>query len=112
MLKTRLTLAPGDNGTKKLVERYGDRLVCVRYRYDAERMRRIKTIELIEEESPWMPAAAVYLVRIGYEEAGLREKIKAAGGRWNGEKRLWLVAGAAVRKIGLQDRVVGWLDEL
>jgi hypothetical protein len=26
---------PGQRGTRKLVTRYGDRLVCVRYRYDA-----------------------------------------------------------------------------
>jgi len=51
MLKTRLTLAPGANGTKNLVKRYGTRLVCVRYRYDSERRVRIKTVELIEEES-------------------------------------------------------------
>ena len=54
MLKTRLTLEPGANGTKRLVERYGERLVCVRYRYDAERRRRIKTVELIEEEADWI----------------------------------------------------------
>jgi hypothetical protein len=65
---------------------------------------------LIEEESSWMPAA-VSLVRISYQEVGLRETIKAAGGRWNGEKRLWLLTGAAVRRMDLQDRVVGWLDE-
>jgi hypothetical protein len=54
-MKTRLTLAPGANGTKKLVERYGERLVCVRYGYDAERRKRIKTMELIEEEAEWAP---------------------------------------------------------
>lgn len=48
---------PGSNGTKKLVERYGERLVCVRYRYDEERRKRIKTVELVEEESAWVPAA-------------------------------------------------------
>jgi hypothetical protein len=31
----RLTRRPGQPGTKKFVERYGERLVCVRYRYDA-----------------------------------------------------------------------------
>jgi hypothetical protein len=31
------------NGTKKLVARYGERLVCVRYRYDAERRKRLET---------------------------------------------------------------------
>lgn len=60
-MRTRLTLAPGANGTKKLMERYGTRLVCVRYRYDDERRRRIKTVELIEEESPWTAASAIYL---------------------------------------------------
>ena len=33
-MKARVTLKPGQKGTKKLVERYGDALVCVRYRYD------------------------------------------------------------------------------
>src|SRR5687768_6824649 len=28
-METRLTLAPGQNGTKKLLATYGDRLVCV-----------------------------------------------------------------------------------
>lgn len=110
MLKTRLTLAPGANGTKKLVERYGDRLVCVRYRYDRERRRRIKTVELIEDESPWMPPAQIYLVKIGYEEAALREKVKAAGGRWNGMKKVWLMTGFEVRRLELEDRVVAWLE--
>lgn len=36
-METRLRLNPGQNGTKKLVKEYGEKLVCVRYRYDAER---------------------------------------------------------------------------
>ncbi len=51
----RLTLQPGQAGTKKLVEEYGDRMVCARYRYDAEKCKRYKTVELIVEESPWAP---------------------------------------------------------
>lgn len=31
-METRLSLAPGQNGTRKLRARYGERLVCVRYR--------------------------------------------------------------------------------
>ncbi len=110
MLKTRLTLTPGANGTKKLLERYGDRLICVRYRYDSERRRRIKTVELIEEESPWIAPGAVYLVKIAFEEAALREKVKAAGARWNNERKLWMTTGGVVRRLGLQDRVVTWLE--
>jgi hypothetical protein len=50
MWRTRLTLTPGASGTKKLLARYGKRLVCVRYHYDAERPRRITTVELLDEE--------------------------------------------------------------
>jgi hypothetical protein len=34
-MRTRLHLKPGQKGTKQLLAQYGDRLVCVRYRYDA-----------------------------------------------------------------------------
>jgi hypothetical protein len=49
-MQTRLKLNPGQRGTKKLVANYGDRLVCVRYRYDEQTKRRYKTVELIEEK--------------------------------------------------------------
>lgn len=63
------------------MEQYGDRLVCVRYRYDEKRRMRLETVELIEEESPWTPAGvgAVYLVRIDYDETGLRERVNRSG---------------------------------
>jgi hypothetical protein len=54
-MQTRLSLRPGQKGTKKLVIEYGDRLVAVRYRYDVDRQRRYKTVELVVEESPWSP---------------------------------------------------------
>ena len=38
------TLAPGQNGTKRLSKKYGDQLACVRYRYDKARRKRQKTI--------------------------------------------------------------------
>ncbi len=87
-METRLSLAPGQNGTKKLLARYGDRLVCVRYRYDPERKLRHKTVELIVETAPWSPNARnsrrdpndLVAVRIAYSESALRERIKAAGG--------------------------------
>ena len=35
--RVRLHLKPGQKGTKQLLAQYGDRLICVRYRYDARR---------------------------------------------------------------------------
>ena len=49
---TKLKLKPGQKGTKKLAEEYGDALVCVRYRYDEAKQVRHKTIELIVESKP------------------------------------------------------------
>jgi hypothetical protein len=57
MLRTRLTLQPGRPGTKRLVAEYGADLVCVRYRYDDTRNRRLKTIELVVEDVPWLANA-------------------------------------------------------
>src|SRR5262249_12946847 len=56
MLRTRLTLRPGRPGTKDLVAEFGDRLLCVRYRYDDEHHLRYKTAEVIIEAAPWTPA--------------------------------------------------------
>jgi hypothetical protein len=52
-MKTRLILQPGSRGTRKLLARYGQRMVCVRYRYDERLKRRYKTVELIVDEVTW-----------------------------------------------------------
>ena len=51
-MKVHTHLKPGENGTPRLVERFGDSLLCVRYRYDAIRGVRIKTAEIIVDERP------------------------------------------------------------
>ena len=78
--RVRLCLRPGQRGTKKLAKEYGDRLLCVRYRYDEERFRRLKTVELVVEETPWWPEDR----RAGRGEgrrAGRAEGRRAAGRR-------------------------------
>jgi hypothetical protein len=110
VLKTRLTLKPGANGTKRLVERYGARLLCVRYRYDTDTRKRLKTVELIEEEMPWLSSAALYLLKIGYEETELRERLKLHGARWDRQRKVWITSAEVVRRLHLQERVCGWLE--
>ncbi|OGA42592.1 MAG: hypothetical protein A3G24_23225 [Betaproteobacteria bacterium RIFCSPLOWO2_12_FULL_62_13] len=113
-METRLSLAPGQNGTKKLLARYGDRLVRVRYRYDPKHGVRHKTVELIVETMPWNPKTRhprrephdMVAVRIGYSETVLRERIKDAGGIWRARQRLWEVDWKTARDLGLQSRVV------
>jgi hypothetical protein len=112
-MQTRLKLRPGDRGTKQLVAKYGDRLVCVRYRYDAENKRRYKTVELIVEEVGWqprprpLPAGTVMVVKVKWGEAELARRVRQAGGRWNPNKRAWELRYDRVVELGLEERVVG-----
>ena len=70
----------------------------------------MKTVELIEEESPWRAAGAEYLVKIPYAGLALRVAVKSAGGRWNAQKKAWIVSRATVRALQLEDRAIGWLE--
>ncbi len=114
-METRLTLRPGQAGTRKLVQRFGKRLLAVRYVYDAVAGQRYKTVELIVEDSPWAPrprrmgrtADDIVAVRIGYHETALRERARALGGVWRARHKLWELTWDAVRKLGIADRVEG-----
>lgn len=109
MLRTRLTLAPGQNGTKKLTRKYGERLICVRYRYDEEARQRFKTVELVVDDVPWeynrRPDPLVR-IRLSASEVALRSRVKEAGGRWLPYEKLWELPRSAARRLRLQSRIV------
>jgi len=120
-MQTRLTLRPDDPGTKKLLAEHGDRLLRVRYVYDADARKRYKTIELIVEERFWMPSvptsiqqnasphpqqAGTCAVQIGYDEKDLQRKAREAGGRWNPQRRWWEISKSDVQRLGLSGRVI------
>lgn len=86
-MKTQTHLKPGQKGTKRLVEMYGDSLLCVRYRFDEKRGVRLKTVELVVEEKIVRPGTRhrdddSVAVIVAYNEKALRDRLKAAGGRW------------------------------
>lgn len=111
MLRTRLTLKPGRPGTHDLVEKYGEQLVCVRYRYDDELGIRYKTVELIVDEKPWKPRTAQYRptdlvhVKIEPHESQLRSALKLLGGRYHASTDTWLIAHAALTALRLTHRI-------
>jgi hypothetical protein len=96
-VKTRLILKPGQKGSKRLTEKYGDSLICIRYRYDDVKRKRLKTVELIEETCDWIPPPPKFApndlvsLRIAASNMYLREQVKKAGGRWVPNKKLWYV---------------------
>lgn len=101
-------LRPGLPGTQRWMQRFGDTLLCVRYRLDDTRERRLTTVELVVDIAPARPArdAVEVAVRIGYEEKALRQRIKDVGARWDGTARLWRLPRHAAKSLGVLDRVV------
>ena len=109
-MKTRLILKPGQPGTKRLVEKYGDSLVCVRFRYDADSRQRLKTVELLVEKTDWDPPRrydpeTLVLLRIKVDNMVARLQAKAAGGRWNPEKQLWFAKYGKIVGTSLEKHI-------
>jgi len=111
-MKIRRILQPGQPGTKKLLERYGDNLICVRYRYDAKSKRMFKTIEIIVDNKPWeadtkkIRKDRIVNIRIAIDETESRREVKAAGGKWDPKLRVWQLPYEKVTELGLSDRIV------
>jgi hypothetical protein len=110
-VKTRLILKPGRPGTKGLAKKYGSALLCVRFRYDEKLRQRLKTVELIVERTDRTPPPPQYnadtLVPLHIEPADMptRFQAKAAGGRWNPEKRLWFVKYGKIAGTPLEKHI-------
>ena len=105
-------LAAGQPGTKKMMEHFGDKLLCVRYRYDPDKKIRYKTVEIIVEKGFWIPGLTQKRegkkvgIKVWYREGDIRAKVKAAGGIWNVEKNIWELEYKAVKKLGLTERII------
>ena len=112
MMRTLLHLTLGQKGTKPLLAQYGERLVCVRYRDDAQRKKRFKTVERMVVERDWDPPAprvadaAMVGVRVGVAEVELRQQVKQAGGKWNGSRKVWEMRYGHVVALRLEGRIV------
>ena len=99
MKRIRLTLKPGQPGTKG----------CERTH------QRVKTVELIVERTNWAGESRrvdgesmVRCVSAG-KESELRRKVKTAGGKWDPVKRVWLFCRERWRVWGWR---VGSLKEM
>lgn len=111
-MRARTKRLPGQPGTKALMKIYGERLVCVRYRYDREQRKRYKTAEIIVEEAPWQPPAlppaadTIVYLRVAVGEVAIRLQVKSAGGQWHPKPKLWAIRYAEAKRLKLLDRMV------
>jgi hypothetical protein len=74
-------------GARKLARLYGDALVCVRYRHDAEKRYRYTTVELVDRP-PHESLDAIVVVRIPFGDTERRIQAQALGARWDAKTRV------------------------
>jgi len=111
-MRTLLTRRAGQRGTKKLTEKWGADLVCVRYRYDDARMERLTTVEIVVERVAWRErkrdgdGSAPVRMRIDKHEDLLRRAVLFAGGKWDERTDTWTLPRAAAIALGLSARLL------
>ncbi|MDD3529478.1 MAG: hypothetical protein PHS77_06335 [Gallionellaceae bacterium] len=106
-------LAPGQPGTKRYQRQFGDALVCVRYLIHPETARRYTTVEIVVDEKrlPAFPAPndtaeeTLVALAIAYGETDLRQRVKQAGGKWDQDRKVWLLPYGIACKLGLHGRI-------
>ncbi|WP_246125818.1 hypothetical protein [Geobacter argillaceus] len=107
-----MKLKPGQKGTKAMVEKYGEDLVCIRYRYDAASRTRIKTVELVVERKQLPDKAqsvtddALVPVQIAYGEKDLGKMARSAGGRWDPDVKLWYIPYSKIKGTELEKHII------
>jgi hypothetical protein len=108
---TTKTLIAGKPGTDKWVKKYGESLLCVRYKYDLKNGRKLKTVELLVENEPWdrdkerVPANKIVGIKVAYGEVNVARVVRQAGGVWNKKKQLWQLRYLDAVNLGLNDRI-------
>lgn len=111
-MNTVKKLIRGKPGTKKWIKKFGDDLICVRYRYDSEQNERMITVELKVDTGKWeknkkrIPENKTLNIKVNYEELDLRNKIKSFGGIWNKQKKVWELPYKYVKSLNLKDRII------
>jgi len=110
---TKKTVRAGQPGTQKWLRKCGNALVCVRYKYDAEKRRKIKTIDLVVSDEPraqdskMIPKNKIVSVEIRYGEKDLGRVARAAGAVWNRKEKIWRMIYRDAVNLGLEDRIIG-----
>lgn len=105
------TLRPPQPGTLRLLERFGDGLLCVRYREDPSGLRRFLTVEIIVGVRQTTRARrnsvgrAMFPLQVAPTDRALRAAVKQAGAHWHPAERLWYLPANAIRRLGLEDRI-------
>lgn len=116
-MRVTKTMRPRQRGTGRFMRRYGDRLVCVRYRKSNCARRMVTTVEVIVDERESTPKGISHTalqaatrsepvaVKIDYAETALRSLVKESGARWSRVGRAWVLPRGVAVGLGLTHRI-------
>lgn len=104
-------LKPNQRGALKLARRYGDALVCVRYRHSADGKLRFTTVELVVDHAPMAPKRRsrpdpLVLVRLPWLDQRRIDLLTARGATWDDHRCLWSMPESVAALLGLRARIV------
>lgn len=100
------TIQADGKGAVRLTRRYGDALVCVRYRISPDGAERMTTVELVVDRVPVQRKSnPVVMVKIYPSETALIDAAKGRGARYNAKTRLWRMTMNDALVMGLKGRV-------
>lgn len=105
-LRVIKTIAPGERGAKALAAVYGEQLVCVRHRLDPHGRVRLTTVEVVISATrrQLRPSPTVAVV-LPFDAHELRQRVVAAGGRWDPIDKVWRLRRATAMALGLRQRI-------
>ena len=105
-LRVIKTIAPEAHGAKALADVYGEQLVCIRHRLDPSGRVRLTTVEVVISAARLQlrPSPTVAVV-LPFDAHALRQRVAAAGGRWDPIAKVWRLRRATAMALGLRKRI-------
>ncbi|WP_066959462.1 hypothetical protein [Microbulbifer sp. Q7] len=117
------TIRPGDDGSKRYHDKYGDQLCAVRYRRSPCKNTVYTTVEIIVAQREAyrhkntrpqvMPHKSEWVaLKISYDEVDLRAEARKIGGRWSRVAKAWVVKRSMAEHRNMGHRIVeGLIDQ-
>ena len=100
------TMQTDARGAIKLTRKFGETLVCVRYRLSPDGSQRMTTVELeVDRSAVQKKANPPVSVKIYASETKLAAQAKARGAWFNGKTRLWHMHQNDAQALGLAKRI-------
>ncbi len=103
------TFAPEQAGARKLAQRYGKELFCVRHRVSSDGMHRLTTVELLVSVEPMRRRTALdaeVAVRLDFRDRQHRSALQQQGARWDAATKVWRLPRRVAIQLGLEAQIV------